>query len=121
VVSHVSHHALAKPIRRFTTASGIRRIPPRRLGVTYTLENTGNVDAAPVAPLMLLFGTIEVSALAVGEDAVPIPDASVDEFSALAVSWTSVAVVLVMLGAIVVVVVLRRRHSRLAGARSSAQ
>ena len=131
---------------------------PGRLGVTYTLENTGNVRlgaaaevstegvfgltgtkkveqagellpgdtvtrelAAPVAPLMLLFGTIEVSALAVGEDAVPIPDASIDEFSALAVSWTSVAVVLVMLGAIVVVVVLRRRHSRLAGGRNSAQ
>jgi hypothetical protein len=128
---------------------------PGRLGVTYTLENTGDVRLGaaarvraegafgiagttevqqagellpgdtvtseltiPAAPLMLLFGDIEVSPLAVGEDDVAIPDAASEEFTALAVSWTSVAVVLIVIGGVVLAVVLRRRSTR---GRSSSQ
>jgi hypothetical protein len=69
-----------------------------------------------VAPLMVLFGGLEVSPLAVGEDEVTVPAATTVDFVSPAMSWTGLLAALVVIGLAAIPLVRSRRS--LAGDRS---
>ena len=72
-----------------------------------------------VWPLFALFGDVVVAPSAIGEDRLPTSAPSTASFTALAVSWTGLAVIALFIGAIVLLARRRRKHRALAAAASA--
>lgn len=81
--------------------------------------DTGTVEVELAAwPILLLFGDARVSTVAIGEDALPVSEAVAESFTAAAVPWSGLAL-LVLVAGVVVGVVLVRRRTRPAAASAS--
>lgn len=65
-----------------------------------------------ISPLALLTGGVTVSAVALGDDAVALPDAVSADFSALAVPWSALAALVILAVLVVLLVWMRRRGVR---------
>lgn len=63
-----------------------------------------------VWPLAALFGGVSVQPSTIGEDRTSLPDAASESFQSLAVSWTGLAVIALLI--LIIVFVMRRRAAR---------
>lgn len=64
-------------------------------------------------PLVMAAGDVSVKAVALGDDQIALPSVDGDEFSALAISWTGLALVVVVAGVVTLIIVRRTRSKKI--------
>lgn len=83
-------------------------------------DGTTVVTETSAWPVFALFGTSTVRPVVLGDDAVTAPALVEERFATAAVSWSGLAVLMLLVGAVMALVVTRRRARRTADATVSA-